>query len=114
MSCIAWRGPIFNDVYNESRDPRSFLHAKLGPVPGFSGGSEYSVTLVIPFNWPVFLFGIFSRSELMQWTSYFGILFYELAIIVSETSETVHISHCLWHWPFLNGFNFSLICCNPI
>ena len=37
VSHTAWRGPIFNDVYNASRDPGSFLHVKLGPVPGFSG-----------------------------------------------------------------------------
>ena len=33
-------GPIFNDVYNASRDPGSFLYSKLGPVPGFSGGGR--------------------------------------------------------------------------
>ena len=48
MSCTAWRGPIFNDVYNVSRDPGSFLHIKLGQVPGSSGGSKYSVTLDNP------------------------------------------------------------------
>ena len=38
VSHTAWREPIFNNVYNVSRDPGSFSHTKLGPVPGFSGG----------------------------------------------------------------------------
>ena len=38
VSCTARRRPKFNDVYNVSRDPGSFLHVKLGPVPEFSWG----------------------------------------------------------------------------
>ena len=41
-------GPIFNDGYNASRDSRSVLHGKLGPVPGFSGGQ--SILLHQPFH----------------------------------------------------------------
>ena len=40
MSCTEWRGPIFNNVYNASRDHGPFLHVKLGLVPGFSGGGH--------------------------------------------------------------------------
>ena len=51
MSRTAQRGPILNDVYNVSRDSGSFLHVKLGLVPGFSGGVRVSCYTSDPATW---------------------------------------------------------------
>ena len=44
VSHSAQRGPTFNTCLSAGMDPGSILHVNLRPVPGFSGGSEYSVT----------------------------------------------------------------------
>ena len=40
----ARRGPTFNACLSAGTDPGSILHVNLWLVPGFSGGSKYSVT----------------------------------------------------------------------
>ena len=89
VSHSARRGPTFNACLSAGTDPGSVLHVNLQLVPGFSGGSKYSVTPVIP-RW----------LQMPEFTQTMTLLRGELPLMPTGSHfEDIRV-HCLvmWSW----------------